>query len=82
MKKLRLAAVLFVVSSFHASGNTFADDQSQQTSKVPERLDITFDYQRGGIASSQYAIWVEDAAGCRADLGGAFQSRPNDIRSG
>ena len=63
MKKLRLAAVLFVVSSFHASGNTFADDQSQQTSKVPERLDITFDYQRGGIASSQYAIWVEDAAG-------------------
>lgn len=63
MKKLRLAAVLFAVSSFHASGNTFADDQSQQTSKVPERLDITFDYQRGGIASSQYAIWVEDAAG-------------------
>ena len=63
MKKLRLAAVLFVVSSFHASGNTFADDQSQQTSKVPERLDITFDYQRGGIASSQYAIWVEDTAG-------------------
>ena len=63
MKKLRLAAVLFVVSPFHASGNTFADDQSQQTSKVPERLDITFAYQRGGIASSQYAIWVEDAAG-------------------
>ena len=59
MKKLRLAAVLFVVSSFHASGNTFADDQSQQTSKVPERLDITFDYQRGGIASSQYAIWPD-----------------------
>ena len=63
MKKLRLAAVLFAVSSFLASGNTFADDQSQQMSKVPERLDITFDYQRGGIASSQYAIWVEDAAG-------------------
>ena len=60
MKKLRLAAVLFAVSSFLASGNTFADDQSQQTSKVPERLDITFDHQRGGIASSQYAIWVED----------------------
>ena len=102
MKKLRLAAVLFAVSSFLASGNTFADDQSQQMSKAPERLDITFDYQRGGIASSQYAIWVEDAAGkpvrtifitpftawvfraagCRADLGGAFQSCPNDIRSG
>ncbi len=63
MKKLRLAAVLFAVSSFLASGNTFADDQSQQMSKAPERLDITFDYQRGGIASSQYAIWVEDAAG-------------------
>lgn len=28
-----------------------------------ERLDITFAYQRGGIASSQYAIWVEDAIG-------------------
>lgn len=28
-----------------------------------ERLDITFDYQRGGIASSQYAIRVEDAIG-------------------
>lgn len=63
MEKLRLAAVLFAVSSFLASGNTFADDQSQQMSKAPERLDITFDYQRGGIASSQYAIWVEDAAG-------------------
>jgi len=28
-----------------------------------ESVDIAFDYQRGGIASSQYAIWVEDAAG-------------------
>lgn len=103
MKKLRLAAVLFAVSSFLASGNTFADDQSQQMSKAPERLDITFDYQRGGIASSIRDLggrrgrqagshdfhdalyrnaWVFRAAGCRADLGGAFQSCPNDIRSG
>ena len=28
-----------------------------------ERLEISFRFQRGGIASSQYAIWIEDKAG-------------------
>ena len=28
-----------------------------------ERLEISFRFQRGGIASSQYAIWIEDETG-------------------
>lgn len=28
-----------------------------------ERLEISFRFHRGGIASSQYAIWIEDNAG-------------------
>lgn len=28
-----------------------------------ERLEISFRFHRGGIASSQYAIWIEDATG-------------------
>ena len=28
-----------------------------------EQLVISFDFQRGGIASSQYAIWIEDEEG-------------------
>lgn len=28
-----------------------------------ERLEISFQFHRGGIASSQYAIWIEDEAG-------------------
>ena len=43
-------------SSAHSAGQSNADAAS-------ESVDIAFDYQRIGIASSQYAIWVEDAAG-------------------
>ena len=48
---------------FWSAARTLAADKPQQTGVSSERLDITFDYQRGGIASSQYVIWVEDAIG-------------------
>ena len=63
MANLRSATVLFALCSLLVGGKTLAADKSQQTGVSSERLDITFDYQRGGIASSQYAIWVEDAIG-------------------
>lgn len=63
MANLRSATVLFALCSLLVGGKTLAADKPQQTGVSSERLDITFDYQRGGIASSQYAIWVEDAIG-------------------
>ena len=63
MANLRSATVLFAICSLLVGGKTLAADKPQQTGVSSEHLDITFDYQRGGIASSQYAIWVEDAIG-------------------
>lgn len=37
-------------------------NQSQNSSSSPS-LTISFDFKRGGIASSQYAVWIEDAQG-------------------
>lgn len=39
-----------------------AQNQIQDTSSSPS-LTISFDFKRGGIASSQYAVWIEDAQG-------------------
>ena len=63
MANFRSVAALFALCSLLVGGKTLAADKPQQTGVSSERLDITFDYQRGGIASSQYAIWVEDAIG-------------------
>lgn len=63
MANLRSATVLFAICSLLVGGKALAVDKPKQTGVSSERLDITFDYQRGGIASSQYAIWVEDAIG-------------------
>lgn len=37
--------------------------ESNITGSEEERLEILFRLQRGGIASSQYAVWIEDASG-------------------
>ena len=63
MANFRSATGLFALCSLLVGGKTLAADKPQQTGVSSEHLDITFDYQRGGIASSQYAIWVEDAIG-------------------
>lgn len=38
-------------------------EESQAMDKRKERLEISFNFHRGGIASSQYAIWIEDEKG-------------------
>lgn len=52
MANLRSATVLFALCSLLVGGKTLAADKPQQTGVSSERLDITFDYQRGGIVSS------------------------------
>ena len=36
---------------------------NEEENTAGERLEISFRFQRGGIASSQYAIWIEDETG-------------------
>lgn len=62
MANFRSAAALFAAFSMFAGSSAYAADQSN-ADVASESVDIAFDYQRGGIASSQYAIWVEDAIG-------------------
>ena len=62
MANFRSAAALFAAFSMLAGSSAYAAGQSN-ADVASESVDIAFDYQRGGIASSQYAIWVEDAAG-------------------
>ena len=62
MANFRSAAALFAAFSMFAGSSAYAAGQSN-ADVASESVDIAFDYQRGGIASSQYAIWVEDAAG-------------------
>lgn len=38
-------------------------EETQTSGSGEERLEISFRFHRGGIASSQYAIWIEDEAG-------------------
>ena len=62
MANFRSAAALFAAFSMFAGSSAYAAGQSN-ADVASESVDIAFDYQRGGIASSQYAIWVEDAIG-------------------
>ncbi|MBM6865491.1 DUF2271 domain-containing protein [Bacteroides caecigallinarum] len=39
------------------------DREETKKNSTGERLEISFRFQRGGIASSQYAIWIEDENG-------------------
>ncbi len=39
------------------------DREDANENSAGERLEISFRLQRGGIASSQYAIWIEDETG-------------------
>lgn len=46
-------------------GCTAANGQTEEsgTDSGNKELTISFDFQRGGIASSQYAIWIENEEG-------------------
>ncbi|MBS5410936.1 MAG: DUF2271 domain-containing protein [Bacteroides thetaiotaomicron] len=66
---------LFILLFFGGLSSLLSVKGSQQRSNPPqtenkrtlncteERLEISFKFQRGGIASSQYAIWIENEKG-------------------
>ena len=64
--KTRLFYAILVAVGICLQGCTtsYAKDR-EDTKETPagERLEISFRFQRGGIASSQYAIWIEDGTG-------------------
>jgi hypothetical protein len=47
------------------TSGAYASDNAQNPNKnyTPGTLKISFDFSRGGIASSQYAIWIENSRG-------------------
>lgn len=57
---LLLTAMLFACMSMR--GHTSSSAETGQE-KSKEQLVISFNFQRGGIASSQYAIWIENEKG-------------------
>ena len=47
-----------------SEGNSLrAEETPIKKDSEKERLEISFKFHRGGIASSQYAIWIEDETG-------------------
>lgn len=55
MANFRSVAALFAAFPMLAGSSAYAAGQSN-ADVASESVDIAFDYQRGGIASSQYAI--------------------------
>lgn len=65
MMKMRylLALLLFIsIVPLHSCTSSRAEE-SKTIKEGKERLEISFNFHRGGIASSQYAIWIEDENG-------------------
>ena len=64
--KTRLFYAILVAAGICLQGctNSYAKDRGEaKENSAGERLEISFRFQRGGIASSQYAIWIEDETG-------------------
>lgn len=60
------AGVLIAIPSLFAilyGCNCLQAKEAQSVGYGEEQLDISFRFHRGDIASSQYAIWIEDATG-------------------
>ena len=63
MKTIHILALLPFISMV-LYGCTFSHaGENQSVKEGKERLEISFNFHRGGIASSQYAIWIEDEKG-------------------
>ena len=61
--KTRLFYAILVAVGICLQGCTTSyakDREDAKETPAGERLEISFRFQRGGIASSQYAIWIED----------------------
>ena len=64
--KTRLFYAILVAFGICLQGCTTSyakDREDAKETPAGERLEISFRFQRGGIASSQYAIWIEDETG-------------------
>lgn len=64
--KTRLFYAILVAAGICLQGctNSYAKDRGEaKENSAGERLEISFRFQRGGITSSQYAIWIEDETG-------------------
>ncbi|MBM6719942.1 DUF2271 domain-containing protein [Bacteroides gallinaceum] len=64
--KTRLFYAILVAVGICLQGCTTSyakDREDAKETPAGERLEISFRFQRGGIASSQYAIWIEDETG-------------------
>lgn len=58
--------ILITLASFCVSlygCNHSRAEETQTTDRREEQLEISFRFHHGGIASSQYAIWIEDETG-------------------
>lgn len=61
---LFLVTLLLACLNVQACTSSHAEtEEAQITSKNKEQLTLSFRFQRGGIASSQYAIWIENEKG-------------------
>jgi hypothetical protein len=64
LSTLSILPVLFFMSIVAAPNLLFSQEHTPSNSNSHPRLEITFDYRRqSGIASNQFAVWIEDAAG-------------------
>ena len=64
--KIRIVFVTILFVCMSVQGCTAANRQTEGVGTDgdnKEQLIISFDFRRGGIASSQYAIWIEDDEG-------------------
>lgn len=64
--KTRFFYAILVAAGICLQGcsTSYAKDRGKaKENSEGERLEISFRFQRGGIASSQYAIWIEDETG-------------------
>ena len=63
MKTIHISALLPFISMFLYGCTFLHAEENQSVKEGKERLEISFNFHRGGIASSQYAIWIEDENG-------------------
>lgn len=56
-------ALLTLATAAPTACNSTQAKEAPAAHSARERLEISFKFQRGSIASSQYAIWIEDASG-------------------
>lgn len=63
MQRLDAALVAVGICLQGCTTSYAKDREDAKETPAGERLEISFRFQRGGIASSQYAIWIEDETG-------------------